>query len=202
MTNYYFISIWKRNASMFFVIPCFAAADDSEDPFSSSQMESSDGLIHNPVVESLLQRNRDLSFTTDSHEGVFSRPARSFITEEILQALRKADRKGRDVVVGLSNACCKWGCSKSEISSLCWVNLRHMSEQTGRHIDKYTNRHTLLFSTCHAFKTFFIELNYCELFNLFFLWIVRKGLPCVSNVYILFYGYKWTALIKQFCLVQ
>ncbi|CAF90597.1 unnamed protein product, partial [Tetraodon nigroviridis] len=28
-------------------------------------------------------------------------------------------RKGRDVVVGLSNACCKWGCSKSEISSLC-----------------------------------------------------------------------------------
>ncbi|KAK5914188.1 hypothetical protein CgunFtcFv8_008646 [Champsocephalus gunnari] len=103
-------SRWRRS---------LRSSDDSEDPFSSSQMESSDGLIHNPVVESLLQRNRDLSFTTDSHEGVFSRPARSFITEEILQALRKADRKGRDVVVGLSNACCKWGCSKSEISSLC-----------------------------------------------------------------------------------
>ncbi|KAJ4931813.1 hypothetical protein JOQ06_010253 [Pogonophryne albipinna] len=103
-------SRWRRS---------LGSSDDSEDPFSSSQMESSDGLIHNPVVESLLQRNRDLSFTTDSHEAVFSRPARSFITEEILQALRKADRKGRDVVVGLSNACCKWGCSKSEISSLC-----------------------------------------------------------------------------------
>ncbi|KAI4822009.1 hypothetical protein KUCAC02_007577 [Chaenocephalus aceratus] len=103
-------SRWRRS---------LRSSDDSEDSFSSSQMESSDGLIHNPVVESLLQRNRDLSFTTDSHEGVFSRPARSFITEEILQALRKADRKGRDVVVGLSNACCKWGCSKSEISSLC-----------------------------------------------------------------------------------
>ncbi|KAK5885121.1 hypothetical protein CesoFtcFv8_018864 [Champsocephalus esox] len=103
-------SRWRRS---------LRSSDDSEDPFSSSQMESSDSLIHNPVVESLLQRNRDLSFTTDSHEGVFSRPARSFITEEILQALRKADRKGRDVVVGLSNACCKWGCSKSEISSLC-----------------------------------------------------------------------------------
>ncbi|XP_034084749.1 relaxin-3a [Gymnodraco acuticeps] len=103
-------SRWRRS---------LRSSDDSEDPFSSSQMESSEGLIHNPVVESLLQRNRDLSFTTDSHEGVFSRPARSFITEEILQALRKADRKGRDVVVGLSNACCKWGCSKSEISSLC-----------------------------------------------------------------------------------
>lgn len=50
-----------------------------------------------------------------------SRSARSPITEEVLEALRSADRKGRDVVVGLSNACCKWGCSKSEISSLCWT---------------------------------------------------------------------------------
>uniref|UniRef100_A0A3Q3KVF2 Insulin n=1 Tax=Labrus bergylta TaxID=56723 RepID=A0A3Q3KVF2_9LABR len=82
----------------------FRAADSSEDPFSSRQDESSEGVSHNFVVEE----------TT-----VFSRKARSFITEEILEALRKADRKGRDVVVGLSNACCKWGCSKSEISSLC-----------------------------------------------------------------------------------
>ncbi|KAL2076746.1 hypothetical protein ACEWY4_027654 [Coilia grayii] len=51
--------------------------------------------------------------------GVFARPARSLLTNEILEALRTADRKGRDVVVGLSNACCKWGCSKTEISSLC-----------------------------------------------------------------------------------
>ncbi|KAJ0033252.1 hypothetical protein NQD34_000359 [Periophthalmus magnuspinnatus] len=49
----------------------------------------------------------------------FSRSARSPMLEEVLEALRSADRKGRDVVVGLSNACCKWGCSKSEISSLC-----------------------------------------------------------------------------------
>lgn len=49
------------------------------------------------------------------------RPARSPISEEVLEALRSVDRKGRDVVVGLSNACCKWGCSKSEISSLCWT---------------------------------------------------------------------------------
>ncbi|KAL7379080.1 hypothetical protein ABVT39_022938 [Epinephelus coioides] len=105
-------SRWKRSLR--------SAADVSEDPFSSRQEDSSEGLSHNPVVESLLQRNRDLSFTTrDNNEAAFSRPARSFITEEILEALRKADRKGRDVVVGLSNACCKWGCSKSEISSLC-----------------------------------------------------------------------------------
>ncbi|KAM6469986.1 relaxin-3 [Liasis olivaceus] len=29
------------------------------------------------------------------------------------------DRGARDVMAGLSNACCKWGCSKREISSLC-----------------------------------------------------------------------------------
>ncbi|XP_070778527.1 relaxin-3a [Enoplosus armatus] len=105
-------SRWRRSLR--------SAADVSEDPFSSRQEESSEGLSQNSVVESLLQRNRDSSFSPrDDQERVFSRPTRSFITEEILEALRKADRKGRDVVVGLSNACCKWGCSKSEISSLC-----------------------------------------------------------------------------------
>ncbi|XP_068193620.1 relaxin-3a [Antennarius striatus] len=90
--------------------------DVSEDPFSYRQGDSSEGSM----VESLLQRNRDLSFMpAEKQEGKFIRTTRSFITEEILEALRKADRKGRDVVVGLSNACCKWGCSKTEISSLC-----------------------------------------------------------------------------------
>ncbi|XP_069004627.1 relaxin-3a [Embiotoca jacksoni] len=104
-------SRWRRS---------LRSADLSEDPFSSRQEDSSEGLNHNFVPEDLLQRNTDLSFTSrDDQEGVFTRPVRSFITEDILEALRKADRKGRDVVVGLSNACCKWGCSKSEISSLC-----------------------------------------------------------------------------------
>ncbi|KAJ8383699.1 hypothetical protein AAFF_G00215410 [Aldrovandia affinis] len=49
----------------------------------------------------------------------FSRPERSPLSADVLEALRSSDRKGRAVVVGLSNACCKWGCSKSEISSLC-----------------------------------------------------------------------------------
>lgn len=96
-----------------------SATDVFVDPFSSHQEESSEGFGPYAMMESV-QRNRDLSFIPkDKQEDVFSRPARSFITEEILEALRKADRKGRDVVVGLSNACCKWGCSKSEISSLC-----------------------------------------------------------------------------------
>ncbi|XP_019744249.1 relaxin-3a [Hippocampus comes] len=91
----------------------------AEDLFSSHQ-ESSEELSHNPVMESILHRNRDLDFISSENQGrIFSRPTRSFITEEILEALRKADRKGREVVLGLSNACCKWGCSKSEISSLC-----------------------------------------------------------------------------------
>ncbi|XP_035471475.1 relaxin-3a isoform X2 [Scophthalmus maximus] len=103
-------SRWRRS---------LRSSDDSEDLLSSRQDESSEGLSHNSL-ESLLQRNRDLRLPSRDHqEDMFSRQTRSFITEEILEALRKADRKGRDVVVGLSNACCKWGCSKSEISSLC-----------------------------------------------------------------------------------
>ncbi|KAM8773594.1 relaxin-3b [Acanthopagrus schlegelii] len=62
---------------------------------------------------------RDQASKVASVAAGFSRSARSPISEEVLEALRSADRKGRDVVVGLSNACCKWGCSKSEISSLC-----------------------------------------------------------------------------------
>ncbi|XP_075994881.1 relaxin-3a [Genypterus blacodes] len=100
-------SRWKRSLK---------SADHLDDPFSSRQEESSEIWSENSVVDSLLQRSREPS---DDRERVFSRPSRSFITDEILEALRKADRKGRDVVVGLSNACCKWGCSKSEISSLC-----------------------------------------------------------------------------------
>nr|XP_057905239.1 relaxin-3-like [Doryrhamphus excisus] len=92
----------------------------SEDLLSSHQEQSSEELSQSSVMDSILHRNRDRDFISrENHDRVFNRPTRSFITEEILEALRKADRKGRDVVVGLSNACCKWGCSKSEISSLC-----------------------------------------------------------------------------------
>ncbi|KAJ0001472.1 hypothetical protein NQD34_006492, partial [Periophthalmus magnuspinnatus] len=80
---------------------------------------STEGLPQNSA-ETILQRNKDSAFTSkDSGNKMFTRQARSFISDEILEALRKADRKGRDLVLGLSSACCKWGCSKSEISSLC-----------------------------------------------------------------------------------
>ncbi|XP_029364945.1 relaxin-3a [Echeneis naucrates] len=104
-------SRWKRS---------LRSTDVLDGPFSSHQDDSLEDLSQNLVVENLLQRKRDPSFTSrEDHEEVFSRLTRSFISDDILEALRKADRKGRDVVVGLSNACCKWGCSKSEISSLC-----------------------------------------------------------------------------------
>ncbi|KAM3863500.1 relaxin-3-like [Diretmus argenteus] len=107
-------SRWKRSL--------WSAGEISEDPFSSHKEESSEVWGQDSAVARLFQRTSDLGLhspPTDGQESVFSRPARSLISEEILEALRKADRKGRDVVVGLSNACCKWGCSKSEISSLC-----------------------------------------------------------------------------------
>ncbi|XP_077590917.1 relaxin-3a isoform X2 [Stigmatopora nigra] len=100
-------SRWKRSLTT------------SEDPFISHQ-DSSEELKTNPMLERIIYRNKDVDFlSSENQDRLFSRPTRSFITEEILEALRKADRKGRDVVLGLSNACCKWGCSKSEISTLC-----------------------------------------------------------------------------------
>lgn len=64
---------------------------------------------------------RDQISNLNSMAPGFSRSTRLPISEELLELLQSADRKERDVVGGLSNACCKWGCSKSEISSLCWI---------------------------------------------------------------------------------
>uniref|UniRef100_A0AAV2KK88 Insulin-like domain-containing protein n=1 Tax=Knipowitschia caucasica TaxID=637954 RepID=A0AAV2KK88_KNICA len=97
-------SRWKRSQAI--------------DPFNQNDPEESFG--QKPVIETILHRNKDSTFTSaESMNSEFSRQTRSFISEEILEALRKADRKGRDLVLGLSTACCKWGCSKSEIGSLC-----------------------------------------------------------------------------------
>ncbi|KAL6481861.1 hypothetical protein MHYP_G00099410 [Metynnis hypsauchen] len=101
-------SRWRRSLGM--------AADLSNDLVSAHDDEASDGWSSNPI--SALSAHDD--WAPESPEGpTFPRPARSLISDEVLEALRTSDRKGRDVVVGLSNACCKWGCSKSEISSLC-----------------------------------------------------------------------------------
>ncbi|XP_070297541.1 relaxin-3-like isoform X2 [Salvelinus sp. IW2-2015] len=97
-------SRWRRHRS---------AGDFPQDPFSSHDEDSSEGWNSDSQVP-------EGPFQHVQEGGVFiSRPARSLISEEILEALRMSDRKGRDVVVGLSNACCKWGCSKGDISSLC-----------------------------------------------------------------------------------
>ncbi|XP_072550136.1 relaxin-3a [Salminus brasiliensis] len=93
------------------------------DPFGTEDREATDGWVLPAGPETLVQQGVEassLGLSRSRQEGaMFSRPARSLISEEVLEALRTSSRKGRDVVVGLSNACCKWGCSKSEISSLC-----------------------------------------------------------------------------------
>uniref|UniRef100_A0A3B1JLH4 Relaxin-3 n=1 Tax=Astyanax mexicanus TaxID=7994 RepID=A0A3B1JLH4_ASTMX len=106
-------SRWRRSIGM--------AADLSSDLLSAHDDEASDGWSSNPVPALSYKPHPDSEAPGWAPEGpeVFPRPARSLISDEVLEALRTSDRKGRDVVVGLSNACCKWGCSKSEISSLC-----------------------------------------------------------------------------------
>ncbi|XP_060755105.1 relaxin-3b [Neoarius graeffei] len=114
-------SRWRRSVG--------ETGDLTRNFLSTHDDEASDSWTHND--EQLVPRNSykaqaDLEVDSFGPEGpggpeslAFMRPGRSFISDEVLEALRTSDRKGRDVVVGLSNACCKWGCSKSEISSLC-----------------------------------------------------------------------------------
>ncbi|XP_076852777.1 relaxin-3b [Brachyhypopomus gauderio] len=104
-------SRWRRSVDV-----AGEAGDLANDVLSSSDDEASD----DPALELFYKARPGMEALGWAPEsGAFRRPARSLISDEVLEALRTSDRKGRDVVVGLSNACCKWGCSKSEISSLC-----------------------------------------------------------------------------------
>ncbi|KAG7281928.1 hypothetical protein CRUP_002986 [Coryphaenoides rupestris] len=100
-------SRWRRSIGDSGIID-----EESFDPWSVPQLSS-----EQQPSETQIWKGEAMDAATPG--SVFSRFARSPISEEVLEALRSADRKSRDVVVGLSNACCKWGCSKSEISSLC-----------------------------------------------------------------------------------
>ncbi|XP_056591543.1 relaxin-3b [Triplophysa dalaica] len=106
-------SRWRRSLDV--------TGDLSSDLLSVHDEEASDSWATNPISRlSFRPHSEAVAWAGEGQESpAFSRPARSLISEEVLEALRTSDRKGRDVVVGLSNACCKWGCSKSEISSLC-----------------------------------------------------------------------------------
>ncbi|KAJ8251524.1 hypothetical protein GJAV_G00222270 [Gymnothorax javanicus] len=100
-------SRWRRSAR--------ATGDLPQDAFTAHDDEASDSWSSESVPGLSYQQLPEMeapSWAKDGHEGAFlSRSARSLISEEVLEALRTSDRKGRDVVVGLSNACCKWGCS-------------------------------------------------------------------------------------------
>ncbi|XP_043103424.1 relaxin-3b [Puntigrus tetrazona] len=109
-------SRWRRSLDV--------SGDLSSDLLSAHDDEASDSWASTPIGPGLPYRPRPEAeapaWTGEGQQSpAYSRPVRSLISEEVLEALRTSDRKGRDVVVGLSNACCKWGCSKSEISSLC-----------------------------------------------------------------------------------
>lgn len=111
-------------AKIKFSIPlCLLSGDFSSDFLSTHDDEASDSWSSQLIPRLSYKAQADPEGNGLASEGpeslAFIRPARSLISDEVLEALRTSDRKGRDVVVGLSNACCKWGCSKSEISSLC-----------------------------------------------------------------------------------
>ncbi|KAF4075382.1 hypothetical protein AMELA_G00233810 [Ameiurus melas] len=111
-------SRWRRSVGM-----PGETSDFASDFLSTHDDEANDSWSSQLIPRLSYKAQADPEGNGLASEGpeslAFIRPARSLISDEVLEALRTSDRKGRDVVVGLSNACCKWGCSKSEISSLC-----------------------------------------------------------------------------------
>ncbi|KAJ7317397.1 hypothetical protein JRQ81_003559 [Phrynocephalus forsythii] len=91
-------SRWRRAGSLGALL-----GGDSAEDFVATSSSNEWEIIRGP--------SKDLS----DYYGVW-RGQESHSPREETWAL---DRGARDVMAGLSNACCKWGCSKSEISSLC-----------------------------------------------------------------------------------
>ncbi|TRY91423.1 hypothetical protein DNTS_018793 [Danionella cerebrum] len=109
-------SRWKRSLTN---------TDEVLDLFNSYDNTAADvSVLYGSASSSQLAPDSNLSplAQAEADGTVFRRPARSLISEEVLEALRSVDRKGRDVVVGLSNACCKWGCSSFGVDVHCWWN--------------------------------------------------------------------------------
>ncbi|XP_058515636.1 relaxin-3 [Ochotona princeps] len=62
----------------------------------------------------------ELEDTVSSSEWLaLTKPPQAFYSSGSRPAWQGAIRGGRDVLSGLSSNCCKWGCTKSEISVLC-----------------------------------------------------------------------------------
>ncbi|TSO37046.1 Relaxin-3 [Bagarius yarrelli] len=111
-------SRWRRSI--------MSTDDISKDPFESDVRDAAEGLMLPSYPKFSLQHDSEpvpFDLVREWQEvSVFSRPARFIISDEVLEALRTSSRKGRDVVVGLSNACCRWGCSKTSVGAAvkCW----------------------------------------------------------------------------------
>ncbi|TRY86189.1 hypothetical protein DNTS_030230 [Danionella cerebrum] len=102
-------SRWRRASDLL-------SGDLSTDLHSSRDDAASDNSASSPFVPESETPVRSELIPVGP---VFRSPTFWSISEEVLEGLRSSDRKGRDMDVGLSSACCKWGCSKSEIRSLC-----------------------------------------------------------------------------------
>ncbi|XP_038235163.1 relaxin-3 [Dermochelys coriacea] len=95
-------SRWRRTGDLDILSSPPAGQDSAE--AASSEWDNS----HLPGT----RPHQELS--SDYHERWRGKPGHG-----LTEASWPLERVVRDVMAGLSTLCCKWGCSKSEISSLC-----------------------------------------------------------------------------------
>lgn len=129
----------------------------------------------------------------------FSHSARSPLSEKLLEVLQGEGRKGREVEFGLSNTCCKWGCSKSEISSLCWRWFTPFNCLTCRicfinPILKLTIFHILMkriYCDCHMPKMCLINL-----------WVIDLESVPLKRTNVIFHAIKDVSTYTKYCFTN
>ncbi|XP_037361886.1 relaxin-3 [Talpa occidentalis] len=90
-----------------------------------SRWKRSDILAHDAIGDAFPEADPDAdseldeAMTSSEWLALTKSPKALFRGQPGWQGTPGVLRGSRDVLAGLSSNCCKWGCSKSEISSLC-----------------------------------------------------------------------------------
>ncbi|KAM4748617.1 relaxin-3 [Rhinophrynus dorsalis] len=106
-------SRWRRNDVM--------QTGEPTDVFGNlvpADMDSEEEEMFSEWASSLRPHNSEMDYGAPQSWRESS-VARHGVGTAAEDNLRGVERRGREAALGLSNTCCKWGCSKSQISSLC-----------------------------------------------------------------------------------
>ncbi|XP_072259147.1 relaxin-3 [Pyxicephalus adspersus] len=107
-------SRWRRNEAL-------QGGDPTEifGNLGSTDVEPEEEEVFNDWANNLRPHNADVLDYGAPQNWREPSVGRHGVASSSDDSLRGVERRAREAALGLSNTCCKWGCSKSQISSLC-----------------------------------------------------------------------------------